>query len=443
MPKITELPLAVPSDLSDGDIFPLVDEPEGGTPRTKRAKLGDIFTIAPVKSVNGLTTGDISLASTHLTDASTIGRILNINGHTTGEVSLGSSDLSDGTDVALKSSLGSVQDFTDEYNNPTTDTLTKEYQELARLLGNDQVNLRASLFAVQQTANNALPTQTANNTYATKVSLGQYSKTSEIQNEYFSKNEVNNTFSTKVSLGLYTKTADLENSYATKAEVTQLVEGNSGSTASVFATNHIQAVSASIATSISTNQVNVSNGNVVAKNLSALSQLSALRAEVGNGLNNATGLNSTLVVKGNTHIDGNLSAKSIDVLGSVLVRDTQVVKISDDIIELNVDENNNPTSNTGGGIQVNRGSSADKANLLWDQGNETWTAKLGSAYAKLVYSNAYADTASLPSASDHKGMFAMADTTPLVSDGTNWVQISGGGSSSDIGTYEDFLLGIE
>jgi hypothetical protein len=381
--KISDLPSLTTGNVSNNDFIPVVDIPPSGTTRTKKMLLQDLFTIAPVKSVNGLTTGDVSLASTHLTDASNIGRILNINGFSSGNVSLGSSDLTNGSDIAHHSDLGSVQGFTNEYNNPTTAQLQTEYEELARLLGTDQNNLRVSLFAVQQTADDAMPTTTANSTFATKVSLGEFTKSLDIIANHYTKTETDAKYATQVSLSNYTTSSDIINAHYTKSEVDNLFTNNPGSQSANFTINHLVANSASIATLTKTGQLQTSGNANVGNDLVVANDLSSLRADIGDGTSSAVGTSSTLFVHGNAYVKGTLVADQLEILGSTKIKNTQVVEVSDDFILLNKD--NQTTS--GGGVQVYQASSSDLASLEWDEVNQIWNFKVGGQLADIGANN--------------------------------------------------------
>lgn len=381
--KISDLPNLTTGNVSSNDFIPVVDIPPSGTTRTKKMLLQDLFTIAPVKSVNGLTTGDVSLASTHLTDASAIGRILNINGFSSGNVSLGSSNLTNASDIAHHSELGSVQEFTNEYNNPTSAQLQTEYEELARLLGTDQNNLRVSLFAVQQTANNAMPTSTANATFATKVSLGEFTKSLDIIANHYTKPETDAKYATKVSLGDYTTSSDIINAHYTKSEVDTLIANNSGTASANFEVNHLVADSASISNLTRSASLSTSGNVSVGGDLSVVGDLNLLRAEIGDGTSSATGTNSTLFVHGNAYVKGTLVSDALEILGSTKIKNTQVVEVSDDFILLNKD---NPAT-SGGGVQVYQASSSNLASLEWDEVNQIWNFKIGGQLADIGANN--------------------------------------------------------
>ena len=60
--KISQLTTILTSQLTDDDVIPVVDLNPGGTPRTRKVSLTGLFDKAPVKSINGISTGDVSLA---------------------------------------------------------------------------------------------------------------------------------------------------------------------------------------------------------------------------------------------------------------------------------------------------------------------------------------------------------------------------------------------
>lgn len=382
--KISQLTTILTSQLTDDDVIPVVDLNPGGTPRTRKVSLTGLFDKAPVKSINGISTGDVSLASTNLTDASSIGRILNINGYSSANVSLGSGDLKNSSDIALHSKLGSVQQFTNEYNNPTTATLQTEYEELARLLGNDVSNVRTSLFAVQTTANNAMPTSTANNTFATKTSLGDYSKTTDIANNYYNKTETASLYATNTNLTTnYSTSTQIANTYATQQYVTNQINASSGSNVSIF---NVVGLDASGDVSIGGNLAvsnNLSIGaHITCEDLTASDLIKGLRAEIGDGTANTT----RLTINGDAEINGKLKVTNLRVEGNTEIVNTQIVEISDDFIELNKDLNGNATSGTSG-FKVNRGASADKAILQWNESTQKFEFKLGNVLAPIDASN--------------------------------------------------------
>ena len=424
--KISDLPSLTTGNVSNNDFIPVVDIPPSGTIRTKKMLLQDLFTIAPVKSVNGLTTGDVSLASTHLTDASNIGRILNINGFSSGNVSLGSSDLTNGSDIAHHSDLGSVQGFTNEYNNPTTAQLQTEYEELARLLGTDQNNLRVSLFAVQQTADDAMPTTTANSTFATKVSLGEFTKSLDIIANHYTKTETDAKYATQVSLSNYTTSSDIINAHYTKSEVDNLFTNNPGSQSTNFTINHLVANSASIATLTKTGQLQTSGNANVGNDLVVANDLSSLRADIGDGTSSAVGTSSTLFVHGNAYVQGTLVSDQLEILGSTKIKNTQVVEVSDDFILLNKD--NQTTS--GGGVQVYQASSSDLASLEWDEVNQIWNFKVGGQLADIGANNL------------GSGSTGNVTNIPTTTDIYSLPQVSVNSSGVSISVREQISLGL-
>lgn len=438
--KISELPEITAGQLSDDDVVPIVDLNPLGTPRTKRVNLTGLFTKAPVKSVNGLATGDVSLASTHLTDASTIGRILNINGNTSGVVSLGSSDLSDSSDIALHSSLGTTTAFTNEYNNPTTSALQTEYEELARLLGNDVGNVRTSLFAVQTTANNAMPTATANATFATWQQVSNnYLTSTQIASSYYSKILSDSKFATRASLANnYSTSTQIANSYATQNYVTNQISNLGGTNVSIFSVVGLDATgNVSIGGNLAVS-TNLSIGqHITCTDLTALDLIKGLRAEIGDGTANTT----RLTIKGDADIQGKLQVDELEVQGQMIIHSSQVVQVEDDFIEVNRKQNGAITAGVAG-LHINRGNSTDKAIFQWHESNQNFELKVGTTLTDLdagivKFKNSFPLVTNLPTASNHQGMFAYEQTSSqaIFSNGTKWASII---DSDTMGTTTDF-----
>jgi len=427
--KISQLTTILTSQLTDDDVIPVVDLNPGGTPRTRKVSLTGLFDKAPVKSINGISTGDVSLASTNLTDASTIGRILNINGYSSGNVSLGSGDLTNSSNIALHTKLGSVAQFTAEYNNPTTAQLQTEYEELARLLGNDVSNVRTSLFAVQTTANNAMPTSTANNTFATKTSLGDYSKTTDIANNYYNKTETASLYATNTNLTTnYSTSTQIANTYATQQYVTNQINASSGSNVSIF---NVVGLDASGDVSIGGNLAvsnNLSIGaHITCEDLTASDLIKGLRAEIGDGTANTT----RLTIDGDAEINGKLKVTNLRVEGNTEIVNTQIVEISDDFIELNKDLNGNATSGTSG-FKVNRGATADKAILQWNESTQKFEFKLGNVLAPI-------DASNLGSGSGGSGNVTNIPTTTSI---YSIPRVSVNALGNNINVYEQVSLGM-
>lgn len=132
-------------------------------------------------------------------------------------------------------------------------------------------------------------------------------------------------------------------------------------------------------------------------------------ATIGNLANtNLTGSQATfdsanigsLRVTGNTIVDGNLT-----VTGTETTINTETINLADNTIVLNSNATGTPTENAG--IEIERGSSANKS-FLWDEGSEYWT--LGSetlhTTGKILFGNMYGSEANLPDANTYHGMFA-------------------------------------
>ena len=406
--KISNLPALAPGDVTNDDIIPVVD---GSTSSTKKMALVDLFKIAPVTSVNSKT-GDVSLASTDLTDESNIGRIKNINGLTGVNVSLASTHLTDSSALARLSALGNSTAFQAEYANPTSATLNTEFEKLARILGQDQDLLRASLFSVQTKANDALPSSTAVSVYATKASLGNLITSASLGNSYYSKTIANNTFVSKASISNYVQNTQLNN-YATQNYVTQAI-------GSISALN-LQ--------------------NISCSTLNALQSVSGLRANFGNG----SGL--AVSIGGDARVTGHLIAQDLTISGTTTINRSQVTEIEHHRFEVNKNSTGAMTQVSGGEFAVNRGpGETDDASVKWDEVSSQWQLKKGSDYSdvqvnKIIFDNSYVSIGSMPNPVAFKGMFAFDESNNrgVISNGTEWSPLL---DLSNIGTNEDFTTAL-
>jgi len=429
--KISELPLIQLSEIDDEDFVPVVDVPPLGTSRTKRMRVVDLFSKAPVKSVAGKT-GEITLSSDDLSDGGSLGGIKSINGvnpDADDKVTLAVSDLNGTNLFVSRASLGNISGFTSEYNAPGTNDLTTEFNQLAKLLGQDMVNVRASLFQVKQTAENSISSE-VQETFATKASLGSYLKTTDIQSSYYTKTDSDSRFVSDLSD--YLTSTEISNDYATKAGVSLALAEFSSDT---FDGTSVKSQTGSFSGDLDANRLSIQTSGTF------LGALSSLRADVGDASSPSTdiGNNSTLVVHGNTQVNGKITANNLEVLGGVRVKSTQVVEVSDDFIEINKTDTD-PTG-TDSGIQVYRGVGLSKPELSWDGTASIWQVKLGTSLSGLrantiEYANSYAET-DLPTASNHGGMFAW-DTTnsqAKVSTGSEWKTLV---LSEEFGTLEEF-----
>jgi len=228
-------------------------------------------------------------------------------------------------------------------------------QQIANTIGGEFKTVRASLYTVQTTANNALSQSDASSTYATKSSLSDYAKSS-VLNDYSTADTIANTYATQLALSSYLTTTMASNTYATKTELGQIDVDNVS--ASIFTANNISATKVSIGNLATTGNALIGSA-ITAQHVNALQALSALRAEVGN-----TGESTNaLTVNGATDIKGRLTCDSLEVQGSTTIVNTQTVEVSDTFIELN-------KSSTGtivgqeSGIEINRGSTASQNDLI-------------------------------------------------------------------------------
>ena len=102
---------------------------------------------------------------------------------------------------------------------------------------------------------------------------------------------------------------------------------------------------------------------------------------------------------------GNVSAQNLTLSGNLTVNgttttlNTQTVEIEDNIIEVNLaPTTGNETAQTGG-LQVNRGSGQDKAQVIWDDSNDLFSLKKGTADAKLNVGDVDAEKVIVPNGS--------------------------------------------
>ena len=430
--KISELPLIQVSEIDDDDFVPVVDVPPLGTSRTKRMRVSDLFQKAPVTSVAGKS-GAITLSSSDLTDADSLGGVDSVNGKTGTQITIDTNDLASIGNYLAKTELGDItNDFQGEYATQTSGELTTEYAKLARFLGNDIGNLRVSLFSVQQTAGGALQASTASDTYATKASLGNYLTATDIADGYYNKSSADGKFLTSSDVSSFLSSSQIADTYTSQVSLANALDGFSSDT---FDGTSIDAVTGKFSAKLSADSLSIQN------NAGILGTLSSLRADVGDSSSPSTdvGNDSSLVVHGNAKVNGTISANNLEVLGGVSVKNTQVVQISDDFIEINKTDTT-PTG-TASGIRVYVGASLDQPEISWDNQVSIWQTKIGSSLASLrantiEYANTYAET-SLPTANSHQGMFAWDSTNSQakVSTGIEWKTLV---LSEDFGTLEEF-----
>ena len=81
----------------------------------------------------------------------------------------------------------------------------------------------------------------------------------------------------------------------------------------------------------------------------------------------------------NVIVQGNLTVE-----GTQTSVDSTVVNIGDNIITLNSGETGTPTQN--GGIEIERGTSTN-ASLIWDEGNDYWSAGIAGSEVEIALSN--------------------------------------------------------
>ena len=185
----------------------------------------------------------------------------------------------------------------------------------------------------------------------------------------------------KVSLG---------NIYATQSALSSLQASVTANTSSI----------SSNATGISNNASAISaNSSNISANTSAIqgndADITALQTKT-----------SALATNGSSAIfSGNLNAQNLTLSGNLTVNgttttlNTQTVEIEDNIIEVNLaPTTGNETAQTGG-LQVNRGSDQDKAQVIWDDSNDLFSLKKGTADAKLNVGDVDAEKVIVPNGS--------------------------------------------
>lgn len=351
-------------------------------------------------------------------------------------------------------------------------------QQIAQIVAGEFNDVRVSLGQVKNTANNAFPASSIND-YVTKVSLGQYSKTSKIANDYFNKTEVNNTYATKVSLGselsqyynqvesnnlfatrvslsnYYSTSNEIANTYATINEIQNINNTLVSVSASIFNVNNITGDSIDLTGDISIGGSLTAGQDIKAFGaLTALGQLSALRANVGDATTLANN-EQVVEINGGQLIRGKLIVDQLDVKGATNIINTQSVEVSDNFIELNEAEDGSTTANTAG-IKINRGLDANNveippASLEWNDLANKWSltsdgTTLANIHAgKLYYSNVFQTIGDLPDPVTFHGMFVHVHGTgqAFYSHNGAWVEIAQADlfyTKAELGSVADFRL---
>lgn len=176
--------------------------------------------------------------------------------------------------------------------------------------------------------------------------------------------------------------------------------GNISSNTANIATNtsDISTNAGNIATNTSGISTNASN---IASNLSAIQSndgdITALQTKTG-----------SLATDGNSAtFSGDISAQNLTLGGNLTVNgtttslNTQTLEVEDNIIEVNLVPTSGAETAQTGGIQVNRGKDGtgnvlDKAQILWDDTNDTFTIKKGANDADLNAGDIDAEKVSVP-----------------------------------------------
>ena len=201
----------------------------------------------------------------------------------------------------------------------------------------------------------------------------------------------------KVSLGnIYSTQVSLGNLASTVSTNTGNISTNTGniSTNTNNITN-LQNASSNYATKVSLGQTRTSIANIL-NGSTVFSNLSATRAEIGD----------------------------LTVTGTTTTLNTQTLSVEDNVIEVNLKSDGSETAQTGG-LEVNRGSSQDKAKLIWDDTLGVWKFLKGTSATKVYYANMFGAITDLPSATTYHGMFAHVHATGrgYYAHNGNWVEL--------------------
>jgi hypothetical protein len=175
-----------------------------------------------------------------------------------------------------------------------------------------------------------------------------------------------------------------------------------------------QSALSTLQASVTTNTSSISsNATGISNNASAIStnssNISANTSSIQGNDADITALQtktSALATNGTSAtFSGSLNAQNLTLAGNLTVNgttttlNTQTVEIEDNIIEVNLAHTTgNETAQTGG-LQVNRGSGNDKAQVIWDDTNDLFSLKKGTADAKLNVGDVDAEKVIVPSGS--------------------------------------------
>lgn len=175
-----------------------------------------------------------------------------------------------------------------------------------------------------------------------------------------------------------------------------------------------QSALSTLQASVTANTSNISsNATGISNNASAISanstDISANTTAIQSNDSDITALQtktSALATNGSSAtFSGNVSAQNLTLSGNLTVNgttttlNTQTVEIEDNIIEVNLaPSTGNETAQTGG-LQVNRGSGNDKAQVVWDDSLDLFSLKKGSADAKLNVGDVDAEKVIVPNGS--------------------------------------------
>ena len=176
-----------------------------------------------------------------------------------------------------------------------------------------------------------------------------------------------------------------------------------------------QSALSSLQASVTANTSNISsNATGISNNASAISanstDISANTTAIQSNDSDITALQtktSALATNGSSAtFSGNVSAQNLTLSGNLvesmerlLLSTLRFIEIEDNIIEVNLaPSTGNETAQTGG-LQVNRGSGNDKAQVVWDDSLDLFSLKKGSADAKLNVGDVDAEKVIVPNGS--------------------------------------------
>lgn len=214
--------------------------------------------------------------------------------------------------------------------------------------------------------------------------------------------------------GLSTNIATNTTNIATNASNIATNTSDIATNASAIATNatDIATNASNIATNTTDIATNASNISTNATNIS--NNATAIATNATNIATNASDISAlqtrtaSIAADGNSaSFSGDLSAQNLTLGGNLTVNgtttslNTQTLEVEDNIIEVNLVPTTGAETAQTGGLQVNRGKDVngnvlDKALVIWDDTNDTFSLQKGSSDAKLNVGDVDAEKVSVP-----------------------------------------------